>query len=102
VRWKWLTIIGDGALFALSVGGMGLRPAAVLPVLRPAELIVDWNLPQNASIAETRDQMDRSRSRLGRQSRYRPLESYVGQGAVRFVLSYDVQPANPYFGQTSS
>ncbi|RVB60929.1 efflux RND transporter permease subunit, partial [Mesorhizobium sp. M7A.F.Ca.CA.002.03.2.1] len=26
--------------------------------------------------------------------------SYIGQGAVRFVLAYDVQPANPYFGQT--
>ena len=25
--------------------------------------------------------------------------SYVGQGAVRFVLSYDVQPASPNFGQ---
>jgi len=26
--------------------------------------------------------------------------SYVGQGAIRFVLSFDVQPANPFFGQT--
>ncbi len=25
--------------------------------------------------------------------------TYVGQGAIRFVLSFDVQPANPYFGQ---
>ncbi len=25
--------------------------------------------------------------------------TYIGQGAGRFVLSFDVQPANPYFGQ---
>ena len=28
------------------------------------------------------------------------FSSYIGQGAVRFLLAYDVQPANPYFGQT--
>ncbi|WP_163208648.1 hypothetical protein, partial [Citrobacter freundii] len=26
--------------------------------------------------------------------------SYVGQGAIRFLLSFDVQPSNPFFGQT--
>ncbi len=27
------------------------------------------------------------------------FSSYIGQGAVRFVLAYDVQPANPYFAR---
>ena len=45
--------------------------------------------------------MDALRARgARRQSRTSTTgRSYVGQGAVRFVLSFDVQPANPSFGQ---
>ncbi|MER8881529.1 MULTISPECIES: efflux RND transporter permease subunit [unclassified Mesorhizobium] len=101
VRHHWLTIIATVLLFAASLGGFGLVQQQFFPPSDRPELIVDWNLPQNSSIAETRDQMERFEQRaLVGNPDIDHFSSYIGQGAVRFVLAYDVQPANPYFGQT--
>ena len=101
VRRHWLTIIATVILFAASIAGFGLVQQQFFPPSDRPELIVDWNLPQNSSIAETRDQMERFEQRaLAGNPDIDHFSSYIGQGAVRFVLAYDVQPANPYFGQT--
>jgi multidrug efflux pump subunit AcrB len=101
VRHHWLTIIATVLLFAASIAGFGLVQQQFFPPSDRPELIVDWNLPQNSSIADTRDQMERFEQRaLVGNPDIDHFSSYIGQGAVRFVLAYDVQPANPYFGQT--
>ena len=65
-----------------------------------AELIIDWNLPQNASIAETNAQMARfEREQLQGNPGVDHWSTYVGTGAPRFVLSFDLQTANTWFGQ---
>jgi multidrug efflux pump subunit AcrB len=69
------------------------------PSDRP-ELLVDFTLPQNSSIVETRAQIERfEKLALAGNPDIDRWSSYIGQGAVRFVLTLDVQPANPYFGQ---
>ncbi|POR49315.1 efflux RND transporter permease subunit [Bosea psychrotolerans] len=100
VRWKWLTIAATVALFVLSVGGMRFVQEQFFPSSDRRELIIDWTVPQNASITQTRDQMDRfEKLALIGEPDIEHWSSYVGQGAVRFVLSYDVQPSSPNFGQ---
>ncbi|TRC93932.1 efflux RND transporter permease subunit [Mesorhizobium sp. WSM4303] len=101
VRHHWLTIIVTVLLFAGSIAGFGLVQQQFFPPSDRPELIVDWNLPQNSSVTETRDQIERFEGRaLAGNPDIDHFSSYVGQGAVRFLLSFDVQPANPYFGQT--
>ena len=64
------------------------------------ELVIDWNLPQNASIADTNAQMARfEREQLQGNGSVEHWSTYVGTGAPRFVLSFDVQTANTWFGQ---
>ena len=58
---------------ASSLYGMRFVEQQFFPVLGPPELIVDFTLPQNTSIAETRAQMDRFEAGAGRRSRHRPL-----------------------------
>lgn len=100
VRHYWITITATVLLFLASVGGMGLVQQQFFPPSDRPELIVDWNLPQNSSIAETRAQMERfERTALAGNADIDHWSSYIGQGAVRFVLTLDVQPLNPYFGQ---
>ena len=80
----------------LNIAGFGLVQQQFFPPSDRPELIVDWNLPQNSSIADTRDQMERFEQRaLVGNPDIDHFSSYIGQGAVRFVLAYDVQPANP-------
>ncbi|MFE0016286.1 efflux RND transporter permease subunit [Mesorhizobium sp. NPDC059054] len=101
VRRYWLTIIATVLLFLASLAGLTLVQQQFFPASDRPELIVDWNLPQNSSIAETRAQMERfEKMALVGNKDIDHWSSYVGQSAVRFVLAYDVQPSNPYYGQT--
>ena len=101
MRHRWVTIAVTLGVFGAAIFGMGFVQQQFFPSSDRPELIVDWNLPQNASIQETKAQMDRfEREQLAGTEGIEHWSSYVGQGAVRFILSFDVQPPNPFFGQT--
>lgn len=100
MRHRWLTIGLTLAAFALSLVGMGFVQQQFFPNSDRKELIVDWNLPQNSSIAETNAQMAKfEREALTGRPGIDHWSTYVGQGAPRFVLSFDVEPSNATFGQ---
>ncbi|MBY3174237.1 efflux RND transporter permease subunit [Rhizobium leguminosarum] len=101
MRWRWITIILTVGVFALSIGGMGLVQQQFFPSSDRTELIIDWNLPHNSSIAETNRQMARfEKEMLADNKDIDHWTTYVGQGAPRFILSFDVQTPNVSFGQT--
>ena len=64
MRLKWLTIAATFAVFAFSVWAMQFVENQFFPSSDRTELIVDFTLPQNVSIAETRAQMDRFEAAL--------------------------------------
>uniref|UniRef100_UPI003F974097 efflux RND transporter permease subunit n=1 Tax=Rhodoblastus sp. TaxID=1962975 RepID=UPI003F974097 len=98
---RWLTIGATLGAFVLALAGMALVQQQFFPSSDRPELIVDWNLPQNASIEDTNDQMARfEQEMLSHEPDVDHWSTYVGEGARRFVLSFDVQPANIAFGQT--
>ena len=100
MRFRWLTIGATIAIFVTAVWAMRFVPKQFFPSSDRPELIVDFNLPQGASIKETRAQMDRfEKEELVGNKQIDHFSSYVGQGAVRFLLSFDVQPPNDFFGQ---
>jgi len=100
MRWRWVTIALTLLTFAASVYGMRFVEQQFFPSSDRPELIVDWNLPQNASISETDAEMARfEREALAKSTDIDHWSSYVGEGAPRFVLSFDVQPSDATFGQ---
>jgi multidrug efflux pump subunit AcrB len=100
VRHHWITIAVTVLLFLLSLVGMRFVQQQFFPSSDRPELIVDWNLPQSSSIAETRAEMERFEAMaLKEASEIDHWSTYIGQGAGRFVLSFDVQQPSPYFGQ---
>jgi len=97
---RWTTIGVTGGAFLLALVGMQFVPQQFFPSSDRDELIIDWNLPQNASIADTNAQMARfEHEQLQGNVDVDHWSSYVGTGAPRFVLSFDVQTANTWFGQ---
>ena len=88
------------AAFLLALFGMQFVQQQFFPSSDRDELIVDWNLPQNASITETNAQIARfEREQLQGNDGVDHWSTYVGTGAPRFVLSFDLQTANTWFGQ---
>ncbi len=101
LRWRWMTIAATALLFAASFAGLSMVQQQFFPSSDRPELIVDWNLPQNSSIAETSRQIGQfEREMLAGNAAIDHWSTYVGRGAPRFILSFDVQPADAAFGQT--
>jgi multidrug efflux pump subunit AcrB len=97
---RWITIGVTVAAFLLALFGMQFVQQQFFPSSDRDELIVDWNLPQNASITETNAQIARfEREQLQGNDGVDHWSTYVGTGAPRFVLSFDLQTANTWFGQ---
>ena len=100
MRWRWITILLTVAVFGMSLGGMGLVQQQFFPASDRVELIVDFNLPQNSSIAETDRQIAQfEKEMLADNPGIDHWTSYVGQGAPRFILSFDVQTPDVTFAQ---
>jgi multidrug efflux pump subunit AcrB len=100
MRRRWITVGVTVVAFGLAVFGMKFVQQQFFPSSDRPELIVDWNLPQNSSIAETNAQMARfEQEALRGNDAIDHWSTYVGTGAPRFVLSFDVQTANTSFGQ---
>ena len=97
---RWITIAVTVAAFLLALFGMKFVQQQFFPSSDRSELVIDWNLPQNASIADTNAQMARfEREQLQGDGSVDHWSTYVGTGAPRFVLSFDLQTANTWFGQ---
>lgn len=99
MRHRWWTIGLTIALFAASLAGMTMVQSQFFPASDRPELLVDLNLPQNASINETRAQVDRLEATLQGDEDIARWSTYIGQGALRFYLPLDQQLQNPFYAQ---
>ncbi|MEB3901081.1 efflux RND transporter permease subunit [Pseudomonas putida] len=99
MRNRWLTVIGTIVLFVLSVFCMRFVQNQFFPSSDRPEILVDLNLPQNASIEETRKVVDRFEATLKGDPTIERWSTYIGQGAIRFYLPLDQQLQNPYYAQ---
>ncbi|MBF8791231.1 efflux RND transporter permease subunit [Pseudomonas monteilii] len=99
MRNRWLTVIGTIVLFVLSVVCMRFVQNQFFPSSDRPEILVDLNLPQNASIEETRKVVDRFEATLKGDPTIERWSTYIGQGAIRFYLPLDQQLQNPYYAQ---
>lgn len=100
IRARWLTIAVTLGLFVVSVLLLGLVPRQFFPPSDRVELLVDFRLPQNASIHATQSTMERFDALLAEEPDVERWSSYVGRGAIRFYLPLNVQLANPFIGQS--
>jgi len=101
MRLRWITIGITVGIFALALFGITLVQQQFFPSSDRPELIVEWRLPDNSSIAETSAQMARfEREALAGNTGIDHWSSYVGEGAPRFVLPLDVPAPMASLGQT--
>ncbi len=99
IRRKWLTIGVTVGAFVVSLVLSEFVPRQFFPSSDRPELTVDMTLRQNASIHATEAQVRRLEALLDDDPDVDHYSSYVGRGAIRFILTLNVQLANPFFGQ---
>ena len=99
MRARWVTVLITLALFGASLYGMRLVPQQFFPSSDRPELLVDLQLPENASIYATQEAAARLDKLLKGDQDVDHWSTYVGQGAVRFYLPLNVQLPNDFFAQ---
>jgi len=96
---RWLTIGITVAAFVLALFLLRFVPQQFFPASDRPELTVDMTLRQNASIFATETQAKRLEALLNNNPDVDHYSTYVGRGAIRFILTLNVQLANPFFAQ---
>jgi multidrug efflux pump subunit AcrB len=99
MRARWVTVLVTLGLFGAALYGTRLVPQQFFPSSDRPELLVDLQLPANASIYATRDVSARVDKLLKGDPDVDHWSTYVGQGAVRFYLPLNVQLPNDFFAQ---
>ncbi|MEX5570534.1 efflux RND transporter permease subunit [Pseudomonas syringae] len=99
MRHRWPAIAITVGLFAASLFSMQFVQNQFFPSSDRPEILVDLNLPQNASINETRKVVDRFEASLKDDPDIERWSTYIGQGALRFYLPLDQQLENPFYAQ---
>ncbi|WP_374115058.1 efflux RND transporter permease subunit [Ancylobacter mangrovi] len=96
---RWITVAITLALFVAAVLLMPLIPRQFFPSSDRPELLVDLQLPQNASIYATERAMERLDAALKGDPDVDRWSGYVGRGAIRFYLPLNAHLPNDFFGQ---
>ncbi len=99
LRARYFVIGGTLAIFVAAVAGFGLVQQQFFPSSDRPELLVNINLPQNASIYATQATVAQFEGLLKNDPDIDHYSMYIGQGAVRFILTLDLQLANDNFAQ---
>ncbi|CAI8736706.1 multidrug efflux pump [Pseudomonas sp. IT-196MI5] len=99
MRNRWWAIGITVLCFVLAVFSMRFVQNQFFPSSDRPEILVDLNLPQNASLDETRRAVDRLEATLKDDPDIVRWSTYVGQGAIRFYLPLDQQLQNPFYAQ---
>jgi multidrug efflux pump subunit AcrB len=88
---RWVTVVVMLGLFGVAIYGMRFVPQQFFPSSDRPELLVDMQLPENASIYATKDVSARVDKLLTGDPDVDHWSTYVGHGAVRFYLPLNVQ-----------
>ena len=99
MRARWVTVLLTLTLFGTALYCMRLVPQQFFPSSDRPELLVDLQLPENASIYASEDIAARLDKLLEADQEVDHWSTYVGQGAVRFYLPLNVQLPNDFFAQ---
>ncbi len=99
MRARWVTVVATLGLFGAALYGTRFVPQQFFPASDRPELLVDVQLPENASIYATQDVSARLDKLLKGDPDVDHWSTYVGQGAIRFYLPLNVQLPNDFFAQ---
>jgi multidrug efflux pump len=99
IRMPWLTIGVTLGAFAVALFLVRYVPQQFFPASDRPELTMDMTLPQSASIHATQASVERMEALLKDDPDVDHYSTYVGRGAIRFILTLNVQLANPFFAQ---
>lgn len=99
IKFRWVTLSVIGSIFAASIFGFGQVDQSFFPQSTRPQFMVDVWLPQGTSIETTNKYASEIESFILEQEEAKHVSSLIGQGALRFMLTYTPEKLNSGYMQ---
>lgn len=98
LKLRWLVVVGLVAVTVVCFIGFGQVKQQFFPNSNTPLFFVHYKLPQGTSIHTTSDHLKVFEGWLADRDDVVSVSSFVGQGASRFMLTYQAEKPNPSYG----
>jgi multidrug efflux pump subunit AcrB len=99
IQHKWLVAAIVIGTFVVAILGMGLVKQQFFPTSDRPEVLVEVQMPDGTSIAQTSAATAKIEGWLAKQKEAKIVTSYIGQGAPRFYLAMSPELPDPSFAK---
>ena len=103
MRWalnaRYLVIAIVVILFSFSIWGAQFMTKGFFPQSTSPQLVVDYWLPQSTNIERTRNDMVEIEGFLAELNGVNAIQTLIGGGGLRFMLTYSSESSNSAYGQ---
>ncbi|MBU2488748.1 MAG: efflux RND transporter permease subunit [Proteobacteria bacterium] len=99
LRRRLVTLAVLAAVVVLAVLGFGRTKMSFFPASDRPQFMVDFWRPEGAHIQETSRDLERIAEYIQGLEGVTATSTFVGRGALRFILTYNPEQPNPAYGQ---
>ena len=99
IKFRWKMLVTMCILLALSMWGFGFVKKSFFPTSESDKIMFDiWN-PEGTYILKTSKDIEKVEEFLKKQPEVKQITSFIGRGAQRFILNYNIEDGNTAYGQ---
>ncbi|MEM1157410.1 MAG: efflux RND transporter permease subunit [Verrucomicrobiota bacterium] len=96
---RYVVVIAVIGVFVLALWGFKFVKAGFFPASTTPQLVVDYWLPQGTDISQTEADMQRLESYVQELEGVNAVQTLVGSGGIRYMLTYPPESPNSAYGQ---
>jgi multidrug efflux pump subunit AcrB len=99
IRHRWGMVIVMFSMLVLSIWGFGFIKQSFFPTDESNKIMLDiWN-PEGTYIMKTSEDVKKLEEFLNKQGEVKHISCFIGGGAQRFILNYNIEDSNGAYGQ---
>ncbi len=99
INYRYLIVIIAAAIFVTSMMSFKYVKKSFFPDSSRPQIIVDYFLPQGTAIETTNNYLSDLNKDIKDIKGVQHISTFIGQGSLRFLLTYDPEKPNSAFGQ---
>ncbi len=99
IRARWVTVAAVIGMFAASLWGFGYVDQSFFPPSTRPQFMIDVWMPQGTHIDDTTRAVEKAETYLREQDGVTHVNSLVGQGSLRFLLTYTPEKQDSSYAQ---
>lgn len=99
IRFRWLTLATVIGMLAVALYGFGFVEQNFFPDSPRPQFMVDMTFPEGTHIEETSRRLEKLEEHIATLEGVTDVTTFVGGGALRFILTYSPEMPNSSYGQ---